>query len=160
MVFQEDALFFLLSSFFYFCIHLYICIYVYMYTYFQNHRYCPPLSCSGNLRGLLPCRMRRLHPVDLFFSVVFISLMGFFLFISVYIVHFIVHIVVALLKHIDFIFLNYNTFYIFLLLIILSGDVEVNPGPLNMMHRHCRMLYCNIRGLHGNLPDLIVASKQ
>ena len=60
-----------------------------------------------------------------------------------------VYIVVVIL-HIDFI--------VFLLL-ILSGDIELNPGPVNGRNRQCRVLYSNIRGLHGNLYDLIVASK-
>ena len=60
-----------------------------------------------------------------------------------------VYIVVVIL-HIDFI--------VFLLL-ILSGDVELNPRPVNSRNRQCRMLYSNIRGLYGNLDDLIVASK-
>ena len=62
---------------------------------------------------------------------------------------YIVYIVVVIL-HIDFI--------VFLLL-ILSGDVELNPGPVNGRNRQCRVLYSNIRGLHGYLHDLIVASK-
>ena len=61
---------------------------------------------------------------------------------------YIVYIVVVIL-HIDFI--------VFLLL-ILSGDVEVNPGPVNVRNRQFRVLYLNIRGLQGNLHDLIVAS--
>ena len=52
----------------------------------------------------------------------------------------------------------YIDFIVFLLL-ILSGDVELNPGPVNGRNRQCRVLYSNIRGLHGNLHDLIVASK-
>ena len=51
--------------------------------------------------------------------------------------------------------------YIFIvfLLSILSGDVELNPGPVKGRNRQCRVLYSNIRGLYGNLHDLIVASK-
>ena len=41
----------------------------------------------------------------------------------------------------------------------MSGDVELNPGPVNGRNRQWRVLYSNIRGLHGNLHDLIVASK-
>ena len=63
---------------------------------------------------------------------------------------YIVYIVVILHTGIDFI--------VFLLL-ILSGDVELNPGPVNGRNRQCRVLYSNIRGLHGNLQDLIVACK-
>ena len=59
-----------------------------------------------------------------------------------------VYIVVAIL-HIDFIVLLLN----------LSGDIELNPGPVTDRNRQCRVLYSNIRGLYGNLHDLIVASK-
>ena len=41
----------------------------------------------------------------------------------------------------------------------MSGDVELNPGPVNGRNRQCRALYSNIRELYGNLHDLIVASK-
>ena len=58
-----------------------------------------------------------------------------------------VYIVVIL--HIDFVFL----------LLILSGDVELNPGPVIGRNQQCRVLYSNILGLHGNLHDLIVDSK-
>ena len=47
-----------------------------------------------------------------------------------------------------------------LLIILLSGDVEENPGPTHGRRRQCQMLYSNIRGLHRNLNELIVASKQ
>ena len=60
-----------------------------------------------------------------------------------------VYIVVVIL-HIDF---------IVLLLLILSGDIELNPGPVTGRNQQCRVLYSNIRGLYGNLHDLIVASK-
>lgn len=43
-------------------------------------------------------------------------------------------------------------------LILLSGDIESNPGPSR--HKFCRLLYCNIRGLHGNLLDLAAVSSQ
>ena len=58
--------------------------------------------------------------------------------------------IVDVILHIDFI--------VFLLL-ILSGDIDLNPGPVNGRNRQCRVLYSNIRGLYGNLHDLIVASK-
>ena len=51
-----------------------------------------------------------------------------------------------------------NLFYCCLRL-LLSSDVEVNPGPIRRCLRKCRVMYCNIRGLHGNLPDLSVASR-
>ena len=37
-------------------------------------------------------------------------------------------------------------------------DVEVNPGPRAAGLRTCRILCCNIRGLHGNLKDLSLAA--
>lgn len=46
------------------------------------------------------------------------------------------------------------------LLLIMSGDIELNPGPPQPKLRQCRLLYSNIRGLHGNIKDLSVASKQ
>ena len=62
---------------------------------------------------------------------------------------YIVYIVVVIL-HISFI--------VFLLL-ILSGDVELNPRPINGRNQQCHVLYSDIRGLYGNLHGLIVASK-
>ena len=38
-------------------------LHVYLYN-FQSHHYCPPLSCSGNLKGYLPCKVMLLHLVD------------------------------------------------------------------------------------------------
>ena len=49
--------------------------------------------------------------------------------------------------------------FIVFLLLILSGDVELNPRPVNGRNQKCHVLYSNIRGLYGNLNDLIVASK-
>ena len=49
--------------------------------------------------------------------------------------------------------------FIVFLLLILSGDVEVNPGPVNGRNRQFHDLYSNICGLHRNLHDLIVVSK-
>ena len=46
-----------------------------------------------------------------------------------------------------------------LLLLVLSGDIELNPGPQNRP-KDARVLFSNIRGLHGNLKDLCLASKQ
>ena len=50
--------------------------------------------------------------------------------------------------------------FLLILIVLLSGDVEENPGPTPGRRRQCQMLYSNIRGLHGNLNDLIAASKQ
>lgn len=46
------------------------------------------------------------------------------------------------------------------LLVLLSGDIELNPGPHRPKHpaRSCRILYSNIRGLHKNIKDLTMAS--
>ena len=46
------------------------------------------------------------------------------------------------------------------LVILLAGDVEVNPEPTFCRRWQCRMLYSNIRGLHANLNDLMVSSRQ
>ncbi|MEL7520149.1 MAG: reverse transcriptase family protein, partial [Cyanobacteria bacterium J06553_1] len=41
------------------------------------------------------------------------------------------------------------------LLIILSGDIELNPGPASHYRKtNCRILYSNIRGLRTNFLDL------
>lgn len=37
-------------------------------------------------------------------------------------------------------------------------DVELNPGPRAAAPVRCRLLCCNIRGLHCNIKDLTVAS--
>ena len=50
--------------------------------------------------------------------------------------------------------------YITQLLLIMSGDIELNPGPPQSKLRQCRLLYSNIRGLHKNIKDLAIASKQ
>ena len=87
--------------------------------------------------------------------------MGFFDFfkqkllaLSVVVIVVIVHIVVV-----KFAFV-YSCFYVIFIILSLSGDVELNPGPRHIRHRQCRILYANIRGLHGNLSDLMVASRQ
>ena len=43
-------------------------------------------------------------------------------------------------------------------LILLCGDIEVNPGP-RYNNKECRILYSNIRGLYGNFNELQVASQ-
>lgn len=43
--------------------------------------------------------------------------------------------------------------------LLLSPDVELNPGPVGRS-RDCRVLYANVRGLHGNLKDLTVQSRE
>ena len=54
-------------------------------------------------------------------------------------------------------FLNILFCFLLLVLILLSGDIEVNPGPQNRP-RKCRILYSNVRGLYKNKKDLDVAS--
>ena len=56
--------------------------------------------------------------------------------------------------------LSFHILVFFLFLLILSGDVELNPGPPhNNRVKQCRLLYCNIRGLHKNIQDLITNSR-
>ena len=45
--------------------------------------------------------------------------------------------------------------YWLLLLLIVCGDIESNPGPGS--DRRVRLLYSKIRGLHANLDELAVA---
>ena len=52
----------------------------------------------------------------------------------------------------------YLIFYACLRLRLL--DVETNPGPRRPVPAVCRILCSNVRGLAGNLSDLIVASSQ
>ena len=52
----------------------------------------------------------------------------------------------------------YSCFYVIFIILSLSGDVELNPGPRHIRHRQCSILYANIRGLHGNLNDLMIVS--
>ena len=55
---------------------------------------------------------------------------------------------------------NFKVFYLIFLhiLLILCGDIEVNPGPCRTRNK-CRVLYHNIRGLKTNLNDLQIASR-
>ena len=55
---------------------------------------------------------------------------------------------------------TYSVNFLLIILALLAGDVEENPGPTACRRRQCRMLYSNIRGLHANLNDLIIASRQ
>ena len=45
-----------------------------------------------------------------------------------------------------------------LLLLLLCGDIESNPGPTRTLNK-CRVLYHNIRGLYCNLNDLQISSQ-
>ena len=112
----------------------------------QNHYYCPSPQ-MWRPEGFLALQGVTAPPCGLFFRHFTHICMGKtfkLLIVFVYIV------VVILHTSINFI--------VFLLL-ILSGDVELNPGPANGRNQQCRVLYSNIRGLYGNLHDLIVASK-
>ena len=110
----------------------------------QNHYYCPSLQ-MWQPEGFLALQGVTAPPCGLFFRHFIHISMGKSFDCFVYIVY-----IVVVILHIDFI--------VFLLL-ILSGDVELNPRPVNGRNRQCHVLYSNIRGLHGNLHDLIVASK-
>ena len=55
---------------------------------------------------------------------------------------------------------KYTVVFLLLILIMLAGDVELNPGPRRSRQRQCRMMYANIRGLFKNIRDLTVASSQ
>ena len=46
--------------------------------------------------------------------------------------------------------------YLLGIILLLAGDIESNPGPNR--NKFCNLLYCNIRGLYGNLNELSVAS--
>ena len=88
--------------------------------------------------------MRLFHLVDFYFLSSY--LLHGFLYISVYNVSVIAHIAdVFLHMHIAFIVtFVHSTSFIFSLLIILSCNEEIIPGPLPLSHRQCLMLYSNI----------------
>ena len=45
--------------------------------------------------------------------------------------------------------------YLVLLILILSGDIELNPGPATQYQKKsCKVLYSNIRGLRTNFLEL------
>ena len=46
-----------------------------------------------------------------------------------------------------------------LTLILLSGDIQPNPGPIRPANGRCEILFSNIYGLHGNIRDLAVSSR-
>ena len=68
------------------------------------------------------------------------------------------HLILLIVSYI-LLLLFYISVLLFSFFFILSGDVQLNPGPVNDRNQQCRVLYSNIRGLYGNLHDLIVASK-
>ena len=53
---------------------------------------------------------------------------------------------------------NYCYIINFLLILVLSGDIELNPGPNNISSK-CRVLYLNIRGLYNNISELQIVSQ-
>ena len=57
-------------------------------------------------------------------------------------------------------FIEYVINILLLLLLILSGDVEPNPGPTSSRRKQCHILCSNVRGLHANLNDLVASSRQ
>ena len=70
---------------------------------------------------------------------------------------FCIHVVIVVVDFPNYIivkFVCYNLNFLTLLL-ILSGDVELNPGPASYyLKKNCRVLYSNIRGLRTNFLDL------
>ena len=71
-----------------------------------------------------------------------------------------VNIIVVFCLSFDIFYVFYDISYFYHLILFLSGDIEINPGPRSIRHRQCRLMYANIRGLQANLNDLSVASKQ
>ena len=61
-------------------------------------------------------------------------------------------------KHLIVYGIHVSFFYACLML--LFPDVETNPGPRRPVPTVCRRLCSDVRGLAGNLSDLIVASSQ
>ena len=49
----------------------------------------------------------------------------------------------------------YDVSHVLFCLLILSGDVELHPGPRFTGRPQCRVMYSNIRGLYKNIHDLI-----
>ena len=79
----------------------------------------------------------------------------------VYIVNSVYIVVVYLIRHYFDIFkLSYDVSHILFYLLVLSGDVEMNPGPRLTCRPQCRALYSNIRGLYKNFNELIGVSRQ
>ena len=56
-------------------------------------------------------------------------------------------------------FVNILFYFLLLILVLLCGDIEVNPGPQNRS-RKCNILYGNVRGLYKNKKDLDVAAEK
>ena len=54
----------------------------------------------------------------------------------------------------------YDTSSLLVILVLLSGDVHENPGPLQPRPSFCRVMYGNVRGLYSNINDLISTSRQ
>ena len=56
-------------------------------------------------------------------------------------------------------FVNILFYFLLVILVLLCGDIEVNPGPQNRS-RKCNILYGNVRGLYKNKKDLDVAAEK
>ena len=54
----------------------------------------------------------------------------------------------------------YDVSHVLFCLLILSGYVELHPGPRLTGRPQCRVMYSNIRGLYKNIHDLIAVSRQ
>ena len=54
----------------------------------------------------------------------------------------------------------YDVSHVLFCLLILSGDVELHPGPRLTGRPQCCVMYSNIRGLYKNIHDLIAVSRQ
>ena len=70
-----------------------------------------------------------------------------------------VNIVVVIFVVVCLVF-EYIVAFLLLLIIMLAGDVEPNPGPARSRQSQCNIMYANIRGLHKNISDLIAGSGQ
>ena len=58
-----------------------------------------------------------------------------------------------------FVVFFYDISFLVFIILIMAGDIELNPGPGPTRHRQCRILYANVRGLHANLMDLTAVSR-
>ena len=54
---------------------------------------------------------------------------------------------------------SYCYIFNFLLILVLSGNIELNPGPNNISSKF-RVLYLNIRGLYNNISELQIVSRK
>ena len=54
----------------------------------------------------------------------------------------------------------YDVSHVLFCPLILSGDVELHPGPRFTGRPQCRVMYSNIQGLYKNIHNLIAVSRQ